>query len=169
MKAYSASFHDGSIILPDGEYWSFALVEERLVKAMEALWRLPGRIGPQGYGVSALWAQVRREWGDYVDSDDRPRRPGLTRREVAEMEEALGWVDHVPPGDTRRIVAMALFQLAIMERSQVRWTDVFRWLERDGVRGYTTDGLRKRYSRAVTMICNRLNAAEKVGVEAVKP
>jgi hypothetical protein len=163
MKATERqSFHDHSKALPGGDrgtIWTFDAVEERLVEAMSCLWRLPDRErGWLGTATMSLWRQVKREWGDYVDSSEEPRKPGLTRREVADMEEALGWLGHVPAGDSRKIVGVALRYLARGE-SRVPWVDV---LARAGGKGsgWTTDGLRMRYSRAITMICNRLNAAE---------
>jgi hypothetical protein len=156
------TFHDHSTVLPDGgkaEMWSFDVVEERLVEAVRNLGRMPDRErGWLSTATMALWRQVKREWGDYVDSDEAPRKPGLTRRELAEMEEALGWVANVPEGDSRRIMGLALRQLAREDSTRVAWTAVRRAMP-DGA-SWTTDGLRKRYSRALTMICNRLNAAE---------
>jgi hypothetical protein len=156
--------------------WSFDAVQERLVEAITYLWRVPGRVGPGELRASSFWQRVqleRSDWGMNVSADEAPRVRGLTRREMAEMEEALGWVDHVPAGETRQIVALALIQLARGE-SRVRWTEVFKAMERRGVHGFTSDGMRKRYGRALAMICQRLNkdAAQRQdlgGVEAVKP
>jgi hypothetical protein len=156
------SFHHRSGVLPDaddGDFWTFDAVETRLVEAVRNMGRMPDRErGWLSTATMALWRQVKREWGDYVDSDEAPRKPGLTRREVAEMEEALGWVMNVPEGDSRRIMGLALRQLAREESTRVAWTAVRRAMP-DGA-SWTTDGLRMRYSRAITMICNRLNAAE---------
>jgi hypothetical protein len=161
---------------PDAPIWSFDAVQERLVEAITYLWRVPGRVGPGELRASSFWQRVqleRSDWGANVSADEAPRVRGLTRREMAEMEEALGWIDHVPAGDTRQIVAAALIQLARGE-SRVRWTEVFKAMEKRGVHGFTNDGMRKRYGRALTMICQRLNKGtaqrqDLGGVEAVKP
>lgn len=161
MSAETASFHDASDPSAHPSTWSFGDVEARLVEAMAVLYRLPDReAGWRKVQIMSLWRQVQREWGDYVDADQAPRQPGVTRREMAEMEEALGWLDWVPSGDTRRIVGMALHQLLSGVRkghAVISWTAMHRRLAARGERGWTTDGLRKRYGRAIGTVCARLN------------
>lgn len=131
-------------------------VEERLVEAMVYCWRLPDR--ERGWlHVQAMWPDIRRHTanGDYpgdADRDARPRLPGLTRRQIGEMEEAFGWLD-VIDADDRKLVGMAISRLA-GGCTQVPW----RQLVRPFPRWRAPDGLRMRYSRALTKVCNAVNA-----------
>lgn len=128
---------------------TFADVQERLVEALIMLWRLPDReTGWQRLGSKdGPWDQIVAEWGDYADDDAQPSMPGLTRTEVAEMEEALGWMAHVSDRD-RRLVGLAIVQLARGGR-EISWRRLLAPM------GLTlgTDGLRMRYGRALNAIC----------------
>ena len=158
MSADLQSFHNPSGTLPD-DIWTFETVEQWLIEALLVLHRLPDReAGWRKVQTMSLWRQVQREWGDYVDSDDAPRGPGVTRRELAEMEEALGWLAWVAAGDTRRIVGMGLHQKLINYGAAISWTVMRKRFVARGDKGWTTDGLRKRYGRAIGTICERLNS-----------
>lgn len=132
---------------------SFADVQERLVEAVLMLWRLPDR--EKGWhrhtAKDGPWDQIVAEWGDYADGEARPRMPGLTVDEVREMEEALAWLAHVPARD-RRLVGLAIVQLARGAR-EVSWRALLKPM---GLK-LGTDGLRMRYGRAITAICNATN------------
>jgi len=127
----------------------FADVQERLVEALLMLWRLPDREKGwhRGTAKDGPWDQIVAEWGDYADDEAQPRMPGLTRAELAEMEETLGWMAHVPDRD-RRLVGLAIVQLARGART-ISWR---RLLVPMGL-SLGTDGLRMRYGRALNAIC----------------
>lgn len=133
---------------------TFDDVEDRLVEAMALLWQLPDR--ERGWlKVRAFWPDVRRHnhFGDYGDMGDdaRPPRVPLSRAQMAAMDEALGWLDHVDPDD-RRLIGMVLRRKA--GGHQVEW---MRLLKPMGVR-HGADGLRKRYGRALAAVVKRVNA-----------
>lgn len=151
--------------MSDSQFWTFEMVQERLIEALLCMRRLPDR--------EAGWQRVRANWpdvvmhsffGDYGDTDPdaRPRPLPLTRRALAEMEEAGEWLMIVKPED-RRLVALAISCLA---RGDAR----VPWMQLRGAMGvrFGADGLRKRYGRAINAICNRLNGAEIRGVEVGK-
>lgn len=136
--------------------WTFADVQDRLVEAWGFLARLPDR--EAGWlRVQAIWPDVRRHhaFGDYgdMDPDARPALPGLSTVEVGRMEEALGWLQHVPERD-RKLVGMALAQLQRAARPE--WV----WIARRFGGVAEPDAYRMRYGRALTRICRALNAAE---------
>lgn len=151
-----------------GDFVSFHDVEERLVEAMCCWRRAPDR--ERGWlQVRSYWPEVRRsefirvvageiDWPT-VEKDLRPLP--LTRAEVATMMEASDWLQHVPERD-RRLVALAAAQLA-SGKPQVSWKRLKRQL---GVE-FGADGLRMRYSRAITAIAQSLNGGKPRGL-AVK-
>lgn len=139
--------------------WTFDAVQDRLVEAMIVCWRDADR--ERGWlRVRSLWPEITRDQNE-GDSDARGghglgiepviRPAALTRRDVAEMEEAFGWMDAVEP-DERRIVGLAVAQLA-RGRREVSWRAMLHPL---GLR-YGSDGLRMRYGRAIASIAARLN------------
>jgi hypothetical protein len=131
------------------DFYTFDTVQERLVEAVIMLWRLPDREKGWHRGVAkdGPWDQIVAEWGDYADDDVQPATPGMTQEEMAEMEEALSWMAHVPDRD-RRLVGLAIVQLARGGR-EVSWR---RLLAPMGL-ALGTDGLRMRYGRAINAIC----------------
>jgi len=142
---------------------TFDQVEERLVEAWGYLMRMPDReLGL--HRLKASWPDIRRHnaFGDYGDmeSDAAPKAPGLRTAEVDAMEEALGWVEWVK-GRDRKLIGVVLAQLQRAARPE--WPFVALALDRS----VEPDAYRKRYSRAITLICNRLNAAENREVEGV--
>jgi hypothetical protein len=79
------------------------------------------------------------------------RPASLTRAEVAEAEEALGWLDAVPTDD-RKLIGLAIVALASGAK-QVPWSRLLRPMgKKRGV-----DGLRRRYERALGAVCRRVN------------
>jgi len=143
---------------------TFAAVEQRLVEAMIVCWRHGDREASWLH-LKSGWPEVLREiaagdWGGAgIDGHSAaPIRPAsLTRIEVAEMEEAFGWLDAVSPED-RRIVGMALAQLASGKR-EVSWLKI---MQRLGL-AHGSEGLRKRYGRALTAICHALTRRNPSG------
>lgn len=141
-------------MVPAG-FMTFDVVQERLVEAMITCWRTPDR--ERGWqSVRSGWPEALRELsagdydargGDGTSSDVTLRAASQTRVDVAEMEEAFGWVAALPEDD-RRLVALAIAELARGKR-EVSWS---RLLRKMGLtRG--SDGLRMRYGRALHAIC----------------
>lgn len=157
MSPDPRSFHDASAVIPEG-FWNFERVEERLIEAMEVVMRSPDRerrwLRP---AASSLWRLVQPEPG-MGDDDDQPLvTVGMTRDQQARANEALAWVSaSVAEGETRHILGLALMQLARGDAARISWTKL--WKRLGGQRsGWTTEGLRKRYGRAITDICHALN------------
>ncbi len=147
------------------EFWTFDMVQERLVEAMITCWRHPDR--ERGWQrVRSAWPDILREVsaGDYdargadlASSDVEIRPASLTRIEVGEMEEAFGWTDMLALDD-RKLVGMVVTELAKGQR-EVKWR---RLLVRMGLqRG--AEGLRKRYGRAINAICVAKNGGNALG------
>ncbi|MEG3177037.1 hypothetical protein U1872_12415 [Sphingomonas sp. RB3P16] len=140
-----------------GGLLSFGDVEERLIEAMLVCWRNPDR--ERGWmRIRSAWPDVAAEPGDYdarggdqTSSDVEIRPASLTRLEVAEMEEAFGWVDCLTPID-RKLVGLVISQLA-------RGAKQVPWMKLRGPMGLTrgAEGLRKRYERAIGAVCRRVN------------
>ncbi|MES2494623.1 MAG: hypothetical protein V4618_00785 [Pseudomonadota bacterium] len=140
------------------EYWTFEAVQERLVEAMTVLWRSGDR--ERGWlrgSTLPIWREVVAEVKDASPDDQAIVTCALTRAEVMRADEAMGWVAAwVPTGDTRRIVGTVLTCLAA-SGGRVEWLLI--WSRMGGqAGGWTTDGLRMRYGRAITSVCQRLNA-----------
>lgn len=133
-----------------GSFWTFDAVQERLVEAVELWRRMPGD-RPSAAAKDGPWHLIQAEWGDYADADAAPRRLPLSRAEYAAMMEASEWLGWVGERD-RRLVVLAVSELA-RGAAQVPW---MRLKARMGVR-FGADGLRMRYSRAITAIAVRLN------------
>lgn len=137
---------------------SFDQVEERLVEAIRVTWRAPDR-ERAWLKVRAYWPDIHRHtaFGDYGDTVDgvssnaQLRTAALTRAEVADAEEALGWLDAVPVED-RKLIGLAIVALAGGAR-QVPWSRLLRPMGK--ARG--VDGLRRRYERALGAVCRRVN------------
>lgn len=141
--------------LEGSDFWTFDGVQARLVEAMEFQQRLP-RGGGWPFASDGPWHLIVKDWWDWSAHEDKPvPRVPLSREQLARMEEALAWVLFVPSDDDRRLIAMAVRNLAA-GRKTVPWTKLLKPM---GVR-HGAHGLRKRYSRAITCICNALNAAE---------
>jgi hypothetical protein len=133
------------------ELQDYESVEARLVEAFDVLRRLPDPApGPQ-LRTMALWREVVPDRTD-IDNTPSPARPGVSRDEMARMDEALAWCEWLTPA-TRRVVGAAVSWQA-QGRGALRWAEIRRGLGVDT----TTDGLRMAYSRALSRICGKLNA-----------
>ncbi|HVM38305.1 MAG TPA: hypothetical protein VM265_07965 [Sphingomicrobium sp.] len=146
--------------VPPG-FWTFEAVEERLVEAMR-LWRRAPDIEARfslGGRISSIWRSYcadRRDlaaWGALIDVEaEAPRRLPLGRAEIGRMTEASDWIAFVPDRD-RPLVMAVLTALARGARA-FPWESYWRSLGR-GRPG--PDGLRWRYSQAITKVANALN------------
>lgn len=145
-------------------FLAFDDVQDRLVEAMLTCWRHPDR--ERGWlRVKAMWPDVMAEAGDYdgrgadgTSSDVAIRPASLTRRDVAEMEEAFGWVEAVAPDD-RKLVGLAISMLA-RGRREVSWSRLLRPM---GLRR-GAGGLRMRYGRAMALVAARANGGNPLGI-----
>ena len=145
-------------------FWSFDDVQEHLVEAYGFLRRLPDR--ERGWlktATMSLWQQVSAtagmsaiEQAEYRlhRAGDPPRMPGLTCAEVEQMEATLRWLEWVPV-EQRKVVHLAVAQLALGRQSRIAWGS----LASDPTLPGSADRLRMAYNRSITRICNRLNAA----------
>jgi hypothetical protein len=156
------------------EFWTFQLVEERLIEALRLWRRSPGE-GRWPFASDAPWHLMTRRTRVAIgiegglkgrelqlhmqaeDAEEAKRMEGrehsgpLNRDDIARRDEASEWLGWVGERD-RRLVILALAQLAGGQR-QVAWTRLKPLL---GIQ-FGADGLRKRYSRAITGIAARLN------------
>jgi len=151
------SFHEASDTLP-GEETTFEAVEDRLIEAMGVLLRSSDReLGWLHVGSMSLWRQTKSDMTEAA-ADDRPIVTcALTRAEVERADEAMGWVLRtVPSGDTRRILGLALTRQVTRGKERTLWPWVWSAMGGKGS-GWTTDGLRKRYDRAIGSICARIS------------
>lgn len=137
----------------DGSF-TFPMVEERLTEAMGVLLRSSDRERSWLHVTSmSLWQQVKSDMTEAAP-DDRPVVTcALTRAEVERAEEAMGWVVRsVAEGDTRRIVGLVLARFVTRGKERTIWPWV--WSAMGGrAGGWTAEGLRKRYERAINTIC----------------
>lgn len=144
-------------------FMNFQTVEERLVEAMAVLWRSGDRERAWLRGSTLpIWREVVAEHRDASPDDAAIVTCALTRAEVMRADEAMGWVAAwVASGDTRRVVGLVLSYLAA-GNPRVDWPTI--WERAGGKRGgWTTEGLRKRYGRAINGICSKLNANSSGG------
>lgn len=137
------------------DFFTFDMVQDQLVQAMEYQGRLP-RDGGWPFASDGPWHLIVKDWWDWGAHDERPMpRVPLTDAQIALMWATFEWLSHIPSPDDRRLVGMALRNLAA-GRKTVPWTKLLKPM---GVkRG--ADALRKRYSKAISVICEALNAAE---------
>ena len=134
-----------------GLFWSFDMVQERLVEAVH-LWRRSPGGGRSPFATDGPWELVKRElFGPAVDKDAPLPRLPLRRSEVAIRDQTSDWLGWVQERD-RRLVVLAVTKLA-QGHGQVPWMDLRKPM---GV-ALGADGLRMRYSRAIQAICHRLN------------
>lgn len=146
---------------------TFDEVEGRLIEAVRVAWRQPDREAGWLH-VKSAWPDIVREHclGDYDargylgNSSDVPLRPAsLTRAEVLAMEEAFGWLVGVDlDAEDRRIIGMAISEKAA-GRKKVPWRSLLSRLGR--ARG--AGGLKMRYRRGLSKICQGANARKSEG------
>ncbi len=134
-------------------FWSFALVEERLVEAMQLQWRTER--GTWGFASDGPWHLIVRDWWDWAAHEEKPvPRIPLSRDQIARMEQASAWLVLAPERD-RKLVVLAVTALAA-GRKVVPWRALRRMMRvKPG-----EDALRRRYGSALRVICQALNAAE---------
>ncbi|CAN5336665.1 hypothetical protein BH10PSE12_BH10PSE12_02850 [soil metagenome] len=144
------------------EYWTFDLVEERLIEAWTFLMRMPDPEWSwlrscERSGMPDIIRETRA--GDEKDYDEAPRRPGLRTAEVNLVEQVLtgeaAWIMWVPERD-RGLMAVALQAKGSHLVGGFTWGLVAR---RYGWGGHH-DALRMRYNRAVSRIAGKLDAAK---------
>ena len=160
MLGKTGSDFDPSTILPgaEGLFWTFDLVEERLIEAAACWRRAPGGRHRPMMATDGPWHLIVADAGDYdarggdgVSSDVALRPASLSRAEVGRMEEATLWIEvHVGESD-RRLVWLALFHKADSRQPDWRWI-----MGQIGVRR-GLDGVRKRYSRAIAGVARALH------------
>jgi len=144
--------------LPQG-FMSFDDVQDRLVEAMLTCWRYPDR--ERGWQtLRCAWPEISRDvWagdydargGDGTSGDVALRPVSQTRIEIAEMDEAFGWLDAIAPAD-RKLIGLAIRELA-RGRREIPWRSLMPLL---GIRMGVT-GVQMRYSRTITAICHAVN------------
>lgn len=142
--------------------WTWQAVEDRLVEAMRCWRRSPDAEARFAIGgrISSAWqhyAPSRRDlalWDMLLELQaPTPRALPLSRAEVADMLEASDWLRLVREDD-RRLVVIALGILA-SGAAAVPWMKLKRTMNI----AYGADGLRKRYSRALTDVAKALEKA----------
>lgn len=141
-----------------GSLLSFDDVEARFVEAMHMLWRIEGGRWPfASDGPWHLFVRERHEHGYLSDIEEtadrvaRKRQP-LTRAEMVELDETLGWLRHAPDRD-RRLIVLAVRKLAAGAK-RVPWIELLKPM------GLTlgAHGLERRYHRAMHVVVKRVNA-----------
>lgn len=132
-----------------GAYWTFDLVQERLIEAM-GLWRRSPGGGKWPFAGDAPWHLVRKEL--FIDHDAgreqaKARPIPLSREQIRERDEASEWIARFVPERDRLLVVLAITQLA-HGRAQVRWSEIRKRLSAE----ISPRGLDKRYRRAIAAI-----------------
>lgn len=151
------------------KYWTYDVVEARLVEAMQVARRLPDR--ERGWlAVRAYWPSIVRErcLGDYDaygylgSSSDLPvARVPLASAEIDALDTSEGWALAYVPECDRKMVALALGWLVAGRR--IGWRKlrlVLGWQIGPGA-------VQRRYERAIALICCGLNGKGAAGVKAV--
>ncbi|QAY77911.1 hypothetical protein [Sphingosinicella sp. BN140058] len=148
--------------------FTFQQVEDRLVEAMDLWRRSPDR--ERGWlHVKACWPEVVRQgWRVNTDGehDEReavqePRRPRPTRAQIEAMVEASEWLLLAPEEDRRLVAAVLVCYARGMKK--VPWMKIW---DRFGRGRPGPDGLRMRYSRAITAIAKALGQNKYPSPEA---
>lgn len=139
-------------------------VEAMLVEAWH-LWRRSPGVGRWPFAGDAPWHLMVRDViaGDYDarggDGEaPAPKRAGLTRAEVAIRDEVSAWLALVSARDAPLVCAV-IRQMASKGASQPDFMALrsrFRNARTGGMLG--SDGLRKRYDRALGAICRRVSS-----------
>ena len=137
--------------------WSWVAVQDRLVEAAAIQRRMNS--GGWPFASDGPWHLIvadRRVWDWEKDGwEDLPvPKVPPSREQIARSEEATRWLAFAPEGDRKLIV------LAVTALASGRAVIPFRALLRPMGVKMGADGLRKRYSRAITAICKALNGAE---------
>jgi len=146
--------------VPEEGFYTFDMVEARLVDAFQLWRRMPdgdARFGLSGR-ISSLWRQYVPDVAlvDAVADEPRPLRP--SRGDIARMEEATEWITRMPERN-RRLALVAIAWLATArlqsDKARIEWQKLW---ERLGIERPGPDGLRKRYGATITAVANSLNS-----------
>lgn len=126
--------------------------EQELIEAWRDLGRSPDRERAfLAAGTRTVWPHVVRDRITDYPGDDTPRRPGLSRAEMARLDAMIvgpGCVISIVPADRVKLVGTVLNLKAWPERRGFRWEAV--WERMGGRRcGATAEALRKRYEAQV--------------------
>jgi hypothetical protein len=152
---------NASAIVPGGgrvPAWTWQDVEDRMVEAMGHWWRSTDSEARFSLGgrISSIWRQAFTDKLALIEQLDMEPTPPmalpLSRGDIARMQEASEWMRFIPEAD-RRLVIMVLAKKARGHKT-VPWMIIWKALGR-GKPG--PEGLRSRYSRAVTCVAAMLN------------
>lgn len=137
-----------------GRFLTFEAVEARLVEAVRLCWRISGGHWP--FAKDGPWSLIQKDWWDWDARDERPiPRMPLSRIEVAERDEAIGWLRLIADDADRRLVVLAVTQLAKGgDRARVSWLKLLKPMGKT----HGADGLRMRYGRVLNGLTVRINA-----------
>lgn len=177
MSVSDGEVGDWGDAVPD--YWTYDLVEGRMVEAMRFAWR--DEPGSWPFASDGPWHLMSRErsLGDYDarggDMEQATLRPlPLARAERGRMEQAVEWLrivqaDEAAPrrggkapvllkGGNARLVVLVTRKLAAKrassdDRGQIRWAQLLRPLGLAKGAGM----LSKRYSKSIAAIAAELN------------
>ena len=78
------------------QWWTPAMVEERLAEAALILKRLPE---PRRRGYFSTWPEIVHSFGDKVGQEPRPMRARPSPQDISRMEETLTWTACLEPLD----------------------------------------------------------------------
>jgi hypothetical protein len=141
----------------EAQFWTFDMVEARLVETIHCLRRMPGD-GRWPFASDGPWHLIRKQWEDWDARDPKPlRRVPLSRAEIRAMEEATEWLAAVADEDQRRIIVAGLIDRA-NGRTQTGWAALRARLQMPQSSAY----LSTRYSRGIGYIANVLNAGSGI-------
>jgi len=152
--------------LPHGgrvQFWTWRDAEDRLVEAMRHWWRSSDNEARFALGgrISSIWRQAFTDKLALIEQlgmePSPPSALPLSRGDMKRMAEASEWLAYVPERD-RRLVIAVLIKLA-KGAKVVPWLVIWKALGR-GRPG--PEGLRSRYSRAITDIANALKLCVRV-------
>ena len=151
-----------------GIWWTFALVQERLVEAWAFQRAMPHPLARKVMASDGPWGSVIRDRADMAEQSLAGHelvtigRRTLRPDEVDRMDEALAWVRYVRPADARLLT----IAIADLERSghRIAWSDI---APRCGLRNkmggmLAPEALQMRYRRAIADIARALNGENSV-------
>ena len=134
----------------------FEAAEARLVVAVRLCWRMGGGHWP--FAKDGPWSLIQKDWWDWDARDERPiPRSPLSIVEQEERDEAIAWLRMIPADADRRLVVLAVTQLARngdSDRARVSWLKLLKPMGKT----HGADGLRMRYGRAMGALTKRINA-----------
>lgn len=149
--------------LAEPVFWTFDLVRDALAETISLWARSPGG-GVSPFATDGPWKLMVRDimagdydarGGDGTSSDVALRPLPLTRDQVARRDAQSEWLSFIDKPEDRRLVVAAVAYLA-KGHARVPWR---RIKHRLGI-PFGEHGLRKRFERAISAICQALNGAE---------